>query len=287
MLKTSLSTAAVMTSIATQEVIDIAKGHVKWTYDVDYDILMRQAIDDDRAKKHTSKGTKTNAQLNKAERLANSAHQDGGGRGGRHGGRGRGDRGGRGGRQGRGGRHGRGGNENTKTFVEHEIWKQLPPEAQAIIRNSTARKTSAQMLRMNATQLTYGAVNLPQALWSQLPPAAQAAITSHNASLTVPSTQVHQHQLAHHQFQPQPGSVAGPHSSSPPTYQQVNAHGQTSAATHPPAQQPATQTGQHPTQPFLHQMMSTATVPPTEQREVLFMNDHTYYQIEAVKTHYK
>ena len=73
MLKTSVSTAAVMASIATQETID-----VKWTYDVYYDILMKQAIDDDRAKKRTCKGTNTTAKLNKVERIANAAKFDGG-----------------------------------------------------------------------------------------------------------------------------------------------------------------------------------------------------------------
>ena len=67
MLKTSVSTISVMASIATQEAIDIAKGYKKWTYDAYYDILMKQAIDDDRAKKCVSKGTKTQSQLNKAE----------------------------------------------------------------------------------------------------------------------------------------------------------------------------------------------------------------------------
>jgi hypothetical protein len=67
MLKTSVSTAAVMASIATQGTIDVAKGYVKWTYDVYYDILVKQAIDDDRAKKCVAKGTKATAQMNKAE----------------------------------------------------------------------------------------------------------------------------------------------------------------------------------------------------------------------------
>ena len=34
MLKASVSSVPVMASIATQEVIDIAKGHVKWTYNI-------------------------------------------------------------------------------------------------------------------------------------------------------------------------------------------------------------------------------------------------------------
>jgi hypothetical protein len=67
MLKTSVSTAAVMASIATQETIDMAKGYVKWAYDVYYDIIVKQAIDDDRAKKCVAKGTKATAQMNKAE----------------------------------------------------------------------------------------------------------------------------------------------------------------------------------------------------------------------------
>ena len=91
MLKTSVSTAAVMASIATQEVIDIAKGHAKWTYDVYFSILMQRAIDDDRAKNRVAKGTMTTAQLNKAKQLANATSVDGGrGRGHGHDGRSRG-----------------------------------------------------------------------------------------------------------------------------------------------------------------------------------------------------
>jgi hypothetical protein len=67
MLKTSVSTAAVMASIATQETIDVAKEYVKRTYDVYYDILMKQAIDDDRARKRVANGTQATAQMNKAE----------------------------------------------------------------------------------------------------------------------------------------------------------------------------------------------------------------------------
>jgi hypothetical protein len=111
MLKTSVSTASVMASIGNQETIEIAKGYDKWTYDHYYNILMKAAIDDDRAKKRTSRSTKTKAQINKAERKANSATQ---GHGGRGGGRGRGrdgrnSRGARGDRGGRGDRNGGGG----------------------------------------------------------------------------------------------------------------------------------------------------------------------------------
>ena len=136
MLKTSVGTAAIMASIATQETIGIAQGGNKWTYDVYYDILMRAAIDDDRSKNRVSKGTKTQSQLNKTQRQANSTTTDGGrGRGrGRGGGRGRG-RDGQGRGSGRGGRVGTQG-DAAKTFVELSIWKQLTPEVQAIIRNS-------------------------------------------------------------------------------------------------------------------------------------------------------
>jgi hypothetical protein len=65
MLKTSVSTAAVMASIATQETIDMAKGYVKWAYDVYYDIIVKQAIDDDRAMKwYMSKGLLSNTRYN-------------------------------------------------------------------------------------------------------------------------------------------------------------------------------------------------------------------------------
>ena len=77
---------------------------------------MRAAIDDDRAKKRVSKGTKTLTQLSKTEVKVHSAITDGGcGYGhGRSGGRGRG-RGGRG--------RGRGSPcDTSKTYVEPTIW---------------------------------------------------------------------------------------------------------------------------------------------------------------------
>ena len=76
LLKTSVSSVPVMASIATQEVIDIAKGHIKWTYNVYYDILMRQAIDNDRSKNCVTKGSKTTTSINKAKREANQAERD-------------------------------------------------------------------------------------------------------------------------------------------------------------------------------------------------------------------
>ncbi len=77
-----------------------------------YDILMRAAIDDDRAKKRVSKGTKTTTQLTKAERRkANKAITDGG----------RGSGRGRGGGRGRGRGRGRGGDSSNKTYVDSAI----------------------------------------------------------------------------------------------------------------------------------------------------------------------
>jgi hypothetical protein len=297
LLKTSVSTAPVLASIATQETIDIAKGHKKWTYNVYFDILMRAAIDDDRAKKRVSKGTKTTSQLNRAERKANSATTDGGrGRGrGRSGGRGRG-------RDGRGRGSGRGGRDSTKTYVEMPIWKQLTPEVQAIIRNSTGRKTSEQHRLINATQMAYGAVLLPEALWSQLPPGAQTAITTHNNTLNPGSstTQVHSHtqypqnaaQVAHmmNQMSGATQIAFGVPPPATPQFQQVNAHGQDtgtiSSSITPQNLQQGTSIVQNPTQPFLHNMMSSSQAQPI-QREVMFHNGKVFYTQDEHKTHYQ
>jgi len=46
---------------------------------------------------------------------------------------------------------------------------------------------------MNATQMTYGAIQLPDALWAQLPPGSQSAITTHNNTLGGASTQANMH----------------------------------------------------------------------------------------------
>jgi hypothetical protein len=139
MLKASVSSIPVMASIATQEVIDIAKGHIKWTYNVYYDILMRQAIDDDRSKNRITRTTETTTAINKATRAANQAES---GRGCGRDGRGR-DRGR--GRDGRGrGRGGRGGRGESSARVPYEIWKELSVEAKAIIQGSQQRKTIAE-----------------------------------------------------------------------------------------------------------------------------------------------
>ena len=58
--------------------IDIAKGYVKWTYDVYHDILKKQAINDERPQMHVFKGAYTQAQLHQAERLTNSTTTNGG-----------------------------------------------------------------------------------------------------------------------------------------------------------------------------------------------------------------
>ena len=147
---------------------------------------MKQAIDDDRAKKCVAKSTKSTAQMNKAERLLHNA-QLGGRDGGHDRGRGRGRGGGRG--RGRGGYQG----GHSETFVKLEVWKQLTPQVQSIIRNSTARKTSEGYCQMNATQMTYGAIQLPDALWAQLLPGAQSAIATHNKTLGGASTQTNMH----------------------------------------------------------------------------------------------
>ena len=79
MLKTAVSSVPVMASIATQEGIDIAKGRVKWMYNVYFDIFMRQAIDDDRAKNPVTKAAKTTTTVSKAKRAANKAEKGRGG----------------------------------------------------------------------------------------------------------------------------------------------------------------------------------------------------------------
>ena len=226
MLKTSVSSSAIMASIATQENIEIAKGNGKWTYQVYYNILMKAAIDDDRSKKRTAKGTTTKSHLNKAERTANSATQ------GRGGGRGRGQDGGRG--KGRGGRGGRGGDTGPPK-VPYDTWIKLTPEVQKIITSgqSDAKRTNAQHRKIHATQMAYGAIQLPDALWSQLPPGAQTAITTHNNTLSSgrgATTQANMHTQMHNATQTasqtMPQQVFG---AAPPVnnqVQQAHVHGQ-------------------------------------------------------------
>jgi hypothetical protein len=291
MLKTSVSTASVMASIGNPETIEKAKGYDKWTYDVYYNILMKAAIDDDRAKKRTSRSTKTKAQINKAERKANSATQGHGGRGGGRGG----GRNGRGGRGGRGGRSGDGGQIHSSNFVPWETWKTLTQEAQDIIKNANnTKRTAAQHITINATQMSYGAIQLPDALWSQLPPGAQTAITTHNNTLSSghrANTQASMHTQMHSATQIAQMNAPPQFSPLPPVtnpVQQANAHGQTQpAATNPPAQQQRTPTVQTPAQPFLHNMMSSSNALP-EQTELIQINGHTYYRTGCTaKIHYK
>jgi hypothetical protein len=230
MLKTSVSTAAAMASIATQEIIGIAQGNPKWTYEMYYNILMTQAIADDRTNKRKSKGTNTQTQLNYIERLANAATQDGAATQDEDGT----DTQDGAATQDEDGTDTQAGN-NEKIQLTDAIWSSLPPGAQNAIKahNNTMAPVDGTTTQANMHTQMYTAAQFAQ--MSNAPP-----------------------------------QVFGPAPPATQQLQQANVHGQTPAATPPPDQQQGTPNVQNPIQPFQHQLMSSLNVQPERPGTVAY-----------------
>ena len=86
---------------------------------------------------------------------------------------------------------------------------------------------------INATQMAFGAMQLPDAIWSQLPPGAQSAITAHNGlqgsgtntQARTMQTQMHNPAQAAHMLNQMSSATQQIYGSTTPV--QVNTLGQT------------------------------------------------------------
>ena len=252
LLRTAVCKISVMANIATQETIVIAQNNPPWTYNMYFDLLMKQALEDDHAKSRTTKSTRTVKETRQTPGRGGPNPGRGGGRGGP--GRGRGGRTGGRGQDGRG----RGGPRNDTERVPPDVWAQLTPEARRLIISKRQPYVAKKAL-----QDQYPRVVLPPALMAQLPPLAQKAINDFNMR-TIPSSQVQAHQ---HQQQAQTSD-----STTPAPQQGENAS---------PSQPNSTE---HLEQPYLYDMLSSGNTQPNLNEE-LVIQGHTYRRAYLSRVH--